>query len=88
MWALDYTYDWRRPVKTKLTLSVEKSIIEQGKACAARRGTSLSRLVEDLLKKELAEGEEDCVDKWAGTLVWREERAGDPRYEYLKKKYE
>ena len=41
-----------------------------------------------LLKKELAEGEEDFVDKWRGKLVWREERAGDPRYEYLKKKYE
>jgi len=74
-------------MKTKLTLSVEESTIKRSKEHAARHGTSLSQFVEDLLNKELAEGEEDFVEKWAGKLVLREERAGDPRYEYLKRKH-
>ena len=74
-------------MKAKLTLSIDRSVIDRGKKHAARRGNSLSQLVEDLLERELADGEEDFVDKWAGKLVWREERAGDPRYDYLRKKY-
>lgn len=74
-------------MKAKLTLSIDSSVIDRGKEHAARNGTSLSQLVEDLLERELANGEEDFVDKWRGKLVWREERAGDPRYEYLKRKH-
>jgi hypothetical protein len=74
-------------MKAKLTLSIDRSVIDRSKKHAARNGTSLSQLVQDLLEKKLAEGEEDFVDKWRGKLVWREERAGDPRYEYLKRKY-
>lgn len=74
-------------MKAKLTLSIEKSVVKRGKEHAARTGTSLSQFVEDLLARELANGEEDFVDKWRGKLVWREERAGDPRYEYLKRKH-
>ena len=74
-------------MKAKLTLSIDESVIDRSKEHAARNGTSLSQLVEGLLERELAEGEEDFVDKWAGKLVWREERAGDPRYDYLRKKY-
>jgi hypothetical protein len=74
-------------MKTKLTLSIDKSVVERSKEHAARKGTSLSQLVEDLLERKLAEGQQDFVDKWRGKLVWREERAGDPRYEYLKRKH-
>lgn len=75
-------------MKAKLTLTVKDTVVKRSKEHAARQGTSLSQLVEDLLEKKLAEGEEDFVEKWAGKLVLREERAGDPRYEYLKRKYE
>ncbi|MEM8586327.1 MAG: DUF6364 family protein [Bacteroidota bacterium] len=37
---------------TKLTLSLDKSVIEKGKAYARQKGTSLSKLVEKLIKEE------------------------------------
>jgi hypothetical protein len=73
-------------MKTKLTLSVEETVVRRSKEHAARRGTSLSQFVEDLLERELAEGEEDFVEKWGGKLVLRE-RPDDPRMEYLLRKY-
>jgi hypothetical protein len=37
-------------MKTKLTLTIEKSIIEQGKLYAQSTGTSLSELIENYLE--------------------------------------
>lgn len=37
-------------MQTKLTLSLEKQVIEQAKAYAKRHGISLSKLVQELLK--------------------------------------
>ena len=37
-------------MKTKLTLSLDDAVIERAKAYAARRGTSVSRLVEDYFR--------------------------------------
>ncbi|WP_026966431.1 DUF6364 family protein [Algoriphagus terrigena] len=41
-------------MKTKLTLTIEKSTIEKAKEFASNSGKSLSDLVESYLKKELA----------------------------------
>ena len=73
-------------VKKKLTLSVKASTIRRGKEQAARRGTSLSQLVEDFLERETSSDKPSFVDRWYGKFAWRE-RPGDPRLEYLKKKY-
>ena len=74
-------------MKTKLTLSVEEATIKRGKEHAARHGTSLSQFVEELLDDATGQHEPSFAEKWRGKLVLREERAGEPRYEYLKKKY-
>lgn len=37
-------------MNTKLTLSLDKEVIEQAKAYAKERGVSLSKLIENLLK--------------------------------------
>jgi len=73
-------------VKKKLTLSVRASTIRRGKEQAARRGTSLSQLVEDLLEREAGRSGPTFAEQWRGKLVWRE-RPGEPRFDYLKKKY-
>ncbi|WP_057937178.1 DUF6364 family protein [Algoriphagus resistens] len=40
-------------MKTKLTLTVEKEIVEEAKLKAASRGISLSRMFEEIFKKEI-----------------------------------
>lgn len=47
-------------MKTKLTLSLDKAIIEKGRSIAKREHRSLSSLVEDLLKLEV---EKDSFEK-------------------------
>ena len=39
---------------TKLTLKLDKDIIEQGKELARRQGTSLSKMVENFLREQVA----------------------------------
>jgi len=46
-----------RVMKTKLTLTIEKSVIEKAKEFAGNSGKSLSDLVERYLEKEIAEAE-------------------------------
>ena len=43
----------KKPIKKKLTLSLNEEIIEQGKVLAKQRGTSLSKLVEQFLKEQI-----------------------------------
>ena len=73
-------------MKTKLTLTVDDDIVRLGKEHAGRNSTSLSQLVEDLLRKEVATEEPDFVETWGGKFVLRE-HPGDPRFERLKRKY-
>jgi len=73
-------------MKTKLTLTVDDEVVRRSKEHAGRNSTSLSQLVEDLLRREVAAEEPDFVGTWAGKFVLRE-HPGDPRFERLKRKY-
>ena len=42
-------------MKKKLTLTIDKSVTEQAKQLAKRKGTSVSEMVEEYLKKRTAE---------------------------------
>ena len=42
-------------MKTKLTLTVEKEIVEKAKLKAASRGISLSKMFEEIFEKEIPE---------------------------------
>jgi hypothetical protein len=75
-------------VKKKLTLSVQEELVKYGKQYAAQQGKSLSQVVEEALEKLHAAQEPTFTDKWAGKLVKREHPRGDPRMEYLEKRYE
>jgi len=45
-------------MQTKLTITIEKSIIEQAKSYAKNKGRSLSELIENYLKVVLEDNEE------------------------------
>ncbi|GAB5536891.1 MAG: DUF6364 family protein [Rubricoccaceae bacterium] len=58
-------------MKTKLTLRLDEAVIERAKAYAARRGTSVSGLVEDyfrLVATEPSGGDGASGDDWISSL--------------------
>ena len=80
-------------MNTKLTLSLEKEVIEQAKSYAKKTGRSLSELVESYFKNltEKTEKEDDIhpkVKKLIGRITlpddFDEDKAKD---EYFKEKY-
>ena len=73
-------------MKQKLTLAVEKPLIEFGKQYAARHGTSLSRLMEEALRKLADAAEPPFSQKWRGKLT-KAQRPGDQRMELLERRY-
>lgn len=72
--------------KAKLTLSVKRSTIIRGKAYAARRRTTLSRLCEELIDRETRSDEPLWATKWMGKLK-KAHRPNDPRMRALERKY-
>ena len=51
-------------MKAKLTLWMDKEIIEFGKRLAARHGTSFSHMVEHILTEFSAGGKASAADTW------------------------
>lgn len=84
-------------MKTKLTLTVEKEIVEKAKQQAADRGISLSRMFEEVFSKEDPEIEKTESQLAAGRLLKRLEEMKPTKApvvsdklaltEYLKEKY-
>jgi hypothetical protein len=81
-----YTYQEAREVKTKLTLTIDEQILPGAKEAAAARGTSLSQLVEDILRVLAAERRPSFSERWRGKFR-PAERKGDPLYEALAEKH-
>ena len=72
-------------MKTKLTLTVEKSLIPKSKVYARRMGKSVSQLVEDLLREKIGENKERFSERWRGRF--KSEPRETPRYEKLSERY-
>jgi hypothetical protein len=72
-------------MKTKLTLTVEKSLIPKSKQYARRMGKSVSQLVEDLLREKIGENKTSFSSRWRGQF--RSEPKETPRYEKLSDRY-
>ena len=49
-------------MSTKLTLTVEKSVIEKAKIYAKKKGRSLSEIIENYLKAITAENQKDEIE--------------------------
>ncbi|MBM4038123.1 MAG: hypothetical protein FJ290_06370 [Planctomycetes bacterium] len=71
----------------RITVSLDDTDLQFAKSYAAKHDVPLSRVIEIALWRLKANPTEpDLVEAVTGTLVLRK-RPGDPRYEYLKKKY-
>ncbi len=73
-------------MKRKLTLSVEEELVEYGKQYAAQQHKSLSQVVEEALREIREAGQPTFSQRWRGKFAKRN-RPGDPRMEYLEKRY-
>ena len=76
-------------MKNRVTLTIDPEIAGKAKKIAHARRTSVSALVEDLIRRTPVSPklEEDFVDKWAGKFQVRKSPKPDPRLQYLKKRY-
>jgi len=75
-------------LKTKLTLRLDKNVIEKAKKYSLKRGESVSRIVEKFFKTILSENEEitPTVKKLKGLL--RNSQVEEADYKkFLEKKY-
>lgn len=76
----------------KLNLTIDEKIVAKSKRYAAKRKTTVSKMVQDLLRKQLETEEKKIkktsfVEKWAGTLKIHIPDINAARDEYFKKKY-
>lgn len=74
-------------MKQKLTITVDGELIPLAKRYARSRGVSLSALIEQSLREATGGDDLPFGTKWRGKFKLAE-RTGDPRYEYLVKKYD
>lgn len=73
-------------MKDKLTVSVDRLLVKFGKEYAACHGTSLSRIIEDALRRITRSGMPRFSRKWRGKFSARK-LPGDERMHYLKKRH-
>ena len=73
-------------MKKKLTITIDPELIPVAKRYARSRGMSLSALIEKYLAETTGREEESFASRWRGKFR-PAEKHGDPRYEFLKKKY-
>ena len=76
----------------KLNLTIDEKIVAKSKRYAARKKTTVSKLVQELLRKQLekdisATKGEGFVGKWAGTLNFHVKDVKQEKEESLKRKY-
>ncbi len=76
----------------KLNLTIDEKIVAKSKRFAAKKKTTVSKMVQDFLKRQLELDEKkpkkkSFVEKWAGTLKIHVPDIDKAKDEYLKKKY-
>jgi hypothetical protein len=76
-------------MKHRVTLTIDPEIATRAKKIAYSRRTSVSALVEDLIRNTpvSSKSQESFVEKWAGKFQLRKSSKPDPRMNYLKKRY-
>lgn len=77
-------------MKRRITLTIDPAVVRHAKRMARVRRTSLSGLVEDLMRSASSPGGEEpgsFVDRWTGKFTVAESEPGDQRMAILKAKY-
>ncbi len=76
----------------KLNLTIDEAIVAKSKKLAAKKKTTVSKMVQELLSQKIAAEErkpkkKGFVEKWAGTLKVHIPDVKKAKEEYLNKKY-
>ena len=76
-------------MKNRVTLTIDPQIAVRAKKIAHSRKTSVSALIEDLIRNAPLTGkaQEGFVEKWAGKFRVRKSARPDARLDHLKKRY-
>lgn len=75
-----------QPMKTKLTVTIDRNLLPQAKRYARARGVSLSELIEASMRKLGTEAQGPTFSsRWRGKFVPADRK--DERYRALAKKY-
>ena len=76
-------------MKQRLTITVDAEVLPAARRYARSRSVSLSSLVEQSLRELTADMPSSApfAERWAGKFA-PAGRRGDPRYEYLARKYD
>jgi hypothetical protein len=76
-------------MKNRVTLTIDPEIAVRARKIAHSRRTSVSALIEDLIRNTPLSGaqEQRFVEKWAGKFRVRKSDKADPKLDHLKKRY-
>ena len=74
-------------MKAKCTLSIEKPLVRSGKALRKRRGSSLSGLIESMLRRLRVAEEPLFADYWRGRFSHIKDPDAE-RMRFLRERYE
>ena len=72
-------------MKSKLNLTIDQDLVPLSKKYARSRGISISKLVEDLLRKVTQKDNPSFSEKWRGQFKVARKRG--PRYDKLKDRF-
>jgi hypothetical protein len=78
-------------MKNRITLTIDPAVARRAKKVARAKKTSVSGLVEELLRSAPLPGEKErssFVDRWAGKFAVAESMPGDQRMALLKARYQ
>jgi hypothetical protein len=76
-------------MKKRVTLTIDPTVVRRARKVVHARNTSMSGLVEELLRSAAIPGEErgSFVDRWEGRFAVAESAPGDQRMMVLKAKH-
>lgn len=75
-------------MKARISITLDPTVNRRAKRLAARRGTTLSGLIESLLRHESEVPKRSPVDAMIGAAALREPASeSDPRFNLLSQKY-
>jgi hypothetical protein len=76
-------------MKTRISITLDPAVNRKAKKLAVSRGTTVSGLIESLLRHEAEHPNRPRVAAMIGSAVLRDEHApeSDPRFEHLSRKY-
>ncbi|RPJ87246.1 MAG: ribbon-helix-helix protein, CopG family [Acidobacteria bacterium] len=77
-------------MKTRVTLTIDPKVLKRARRIARDRDTSVSAVIEDLVRSTPVEGDSQRVsfsEKWAGRFELVPDNGEDPRRSALLRKY-